>query len=529
MQRLTIKDLRSIIQRTATEGPKKSTRVIREIRTPSLSSLLFEEDLADVAEQVGAKPVTLIVLYGPPAAGKGAAKDAVGDFAGIDADKNYEDWLDAMADEDSAAFFQEEDEFMVKTLTEDLPPLVFKELAGRVAAGEDFDEIVDDYYHVNESDKEFILGDILSKGAFEKLLSDAGDDIEKAAAAFTEFPNTNAFFTQARGFSKPIDGFDELNTLFGITGPGDQTLGVRAAAAAKYMGDVKKEIQGMGAKEVGDSTYASVYLMDQAGESSADTGRIGALGELREDPDFPSVTLIGVYIYQPQERTNIANLHRAATGGRRVADKEVQRIFDAAPTIEDGKVTTNGPAIDAMEAAGFDQIHVYYPPDAFEPKDAKEFSAQICQPLGPGTGALDIEGCEEEGNTTSAKSLGGMEKQVAKDAGIEDLSGDKGLPEPGAMDDEQKKKVIKALKEMGFSADVGQLETYLTTVKPPGIRGADKRGDVPWSKDLFGKGTNPTEKITIPTGESARSQRSSDDLILERWQKLAGILNDDTN
>ena len=49
---------------------------------------------------------------------------------------------------------------------------------------------------------------------------------------------------------------------------------------------VKKEIQGIGAKEVGDSTYASVYLMDQAGESSADLGRIGELGELKEDPDF---------------------------------------------------------------------------------------------------------------------------------------------------------------------------------------------------------------------------------------------------
>ena len=154
--------------------------------------------------------------------------------------------------------------------------------------------------------------------------------------------------------------------------------------------------------------------MDQAGESSADTSRIEALGKLKEDEDFPSVTLIGVYIYQPQERTEIANLHRAATGGRRVSSKEVGRIFDTAPKIEGGKITDKGPAIEAMEDAGFDQIHVYYPPNPFEPDDAKEFSSQICNPLGPGKGALDIEGCEEEGNTTSARSLMGMEKQAAK-------------------------------------------------------------------------------------------------------------------
>ena len=111
---------------------------------------------------------------------------------------------------------------------------------------------------------------------------------------------------------------------------------------------------------------------------------------------------------------------------------------------------------------------------------------------------------------------------------MDDLSDDEGLPSPGDMNDEQKKKVVKALDNMGFSVDVGKLETYLTSVKPPGIRGAGKHGDVPWSGDLFGKGTSPTEKITVK-GESARSQKTSDDLILERWQKLAGILNDDTN
>ena len=42
-------------------------------------------------------------------------------------DKNYEDWLDSMADEDAAAFFAEEDEAMVSAMTEALPPLVFAE------------------------------------------------------------------------------------------------------------------------------------------------------------------------------------------------------------------------------------------------------------------------------------------------------------------------------------------------------------------------------------------------------------------
>ena len=492
-------------------------------KTRSLANILFEEpekaDIQAIAQKADAKPVTLVVLYGPPAAGKGAAKGAVGDFAGIDADKNYEDWLESMADEDAAAFFAEEDEAMVSAMTETLPPLVFKEIAGRIAAGEEFDSIIGDYFHVNESGKRQKLGDVLDKSSYEKIMSDNDNDVEKAAQEFAAFPNTDAFFTQARGFSKSIEGAPEdLNAILGVTGPGEGTLGARAMAAGKYMDTVKSEIQGIGAKEVGDSTYASVYLMDQAGESSADLGRIEELGKLKEDPDFPSVTLIGVYIYQPKERTTIANLHRAATGGRRVAQDEVERIFSTAPTIEGGKVTENGPAIDAMEAADFDQIHVYTPPNPFEPDDAEEFSQQICQPLGPGKGGLDIEGCDGD---TSARSLKGMEKQAAKKAGVEDLSSDDGLPAPGEMNDEQKEKVIKALEGQGFSASVSDLEDYLETIKPPGIRGGGKHGKVPWAGDLFGKGTNPTEKITVKD-----SRNRSGKVVVERWQKLAGILND---
>ena len=219
-----------------------------------------------------------------------------------------------------------------------------------------------------------------------------------------------------------------------------------------------------------------------------------------------------------KERTTIANLHRAATGGRRVAQDVVEIIFSTAPTIEGGKVTENGPALDAMEAAGFDQIHVYTPPNPFEPDDAKEFSQQICQPLGPGKGGLDIEGCDGD---TSARSLKGMEKQAAKKAGVEDLSSDDGLPPAGEMNDEQKEKVIKALEGQGFSASVSDLEDYLETIKPPGIRGGGKHGKVPWAGDLFGKGTNPTEKITVKD-----SHNRDGEVVVERRQKLAGILND---
>lgn len=512
IRRLTNDELRKLIHEEATPSARTGL--------PSLSSLLFEEDLSDIAQDVEAKPVTLVVLYGPPAAGKGAAKKAVGDFAGIDADQNYKDWLGAMSDEEAAAFFAEEDEAMVTAMTETLPPLVFLELANRVQDGESFDEIIDDYWHTNESGKTQELHDVLDKDSFEKILADNGGDIQAAAQEFAAFPNTLAFFTQARGFSKDIEGApEELNAVLGITGPDSGTLGVRAMAAGKYMETVKDEILNIGAQEVGDSTYASIYLMDQAGESSADIGRIEQLGNLKEDEDFPSVTLIGVYIYQPKERTTIANLHRAATGGRRVAQDEVERIFSTAPTIEGGKVTENGPAIDAMMDAGFDQIHVYTPPDPFEPDDAKEFSQQICQPLGPGTGALDIEGCD--GDATTARSLTGMEKQAAKRAGVETDSGG-GIPASSELSDEQKEKLVQALTKQGFSADVSQLEDYLESIKPPGIRGGGEHGKVPWAGDLFGKGTNPTEKITVKK-ESRVRKVNRDDLILERWRTLAGI------
>ena len=180
---------------------------------PSLASVLFENQ-EELVQAVDAKPVTIVALYGPPAAGKGAAKDAVGEFAGINAEKDYKKWLKAIGSEAASSFFQEEDDLMVKSMTVDLPPLVFKEIASRVSAGEDFGSVVEEYYHVNETGKYFDLEDILSQGAFEDLLADNDGNVEAAAQEFASFPNTKSYFTQARGFSKKVAGacFKEIKT-----------------------------------------------------------------------------------------------------------------------------------------------------------------------------------------------------------------------------------------------------------------------------------------------------------------------------
>ena len=501
-------------------GKALSTLVLRE------SFLLEQEVLAKQVQAAGAKPITLVVLYGPPAAGKGAAKKDIGTFIGASGEQNFEDWLDDIGDEGNK-HFQEEDAAMVGITTKQMAPAIYNEISKRVAAGESFEKVVEEYFHVNESGKKFSVGDFLSKSAFNKL--EAGGGAEEFAA----FPQTQDFFTQARGFSKEIEGLSgDVNSMMGPN-DGSPTLGIRAAAAGRYIGDVKKELQGMlSTEEVGSTPYATVYLADQAGESTADTSRIAALGKMKEDPEFDALKIIGVYIHQPAERTRIANLHRASTGGRRVAQKEVDRIFAAGPEISaDGTIKNQGAALDAMESAGFDQIHLYYPPDPFDPEgvevDGQPIGNAICEPLGSGKGHLDIEGCEEEaqGGATGAKSLKGMEKYAVKQAQIPDEEVEAaggGIPED--LENEEKEKIVSAFAKMGFSGvGTGDLDNYLTRLAPPGVRGASKHGKVPWSVDLFGKGTNPTEKITVKK-ESKISQKSEDALILERWQKMAGLL-----
>ena len=511
----------------------KTSKKTKRIKSSELSKLILreallieQEELAQQVQDAGAKPITLVVLYGPPAAGKGAAKKDIGTFIGADVEQNFEKWLEDIGDEGNK-HFQEEDAAMVNITTSQLAPAIYAEISARVSGGENFDDVIQEYFHVNESGKKFALADVLSKNAFEKLENEGG------ATEFAGFPQTQAYFTQARGFSKPIEGLaDDVNEMMGPD-DGSPTLGIRAAAAGRYMKDVKAELQGiMNAEEVGNTPYATVYLADQAGESTADTSRIEALGNLKGDPEFDGLKIIGVYIHQPAERTRIANLHRAATGGRRVAQSEVDRIFAAGPTVGgDGNIEDKGAALEAMESAGFDQIHLYHPPEPFDPEgvsvDGQPIGNAICEPLGSGKGHLDIEGCDDEsqGPATGAKSLKGMEKYAAKQAQLDDEEVDAvggGLPPD--ISEEEKEKVVTAFGKMGFSGvTVADLDNYLSRIDPPKVRKGGKHGKVPWGGELFGKGTNPTEKITLKD-ESARTQRSEDDLIMERWQKMAGLL-----
>ncbi len=511
---------------------KKSKKITEKKNRKSLAKLLFEdsEELAQQVQDLGAKPITLVVLYGPPAAGKGAAKGAIGDFIGAKEEKNFSKYLKGLENEGSAQF-QEEDEAMTSITGKALAPAVFKELAKRVDGGESFDSIIGEYFHVNESGQKFELSSILSKSAFEKL-KDAG-----GAEEFAGFDNTKAFFTQARGFSKEIDGLsDDINKMMGPS-DGSPTLGVRAGAAARYMSDIKKEMKSMmkGVKEIGTTAYASVYLADQAGESTANTDRIVQLGQLKGDEEFAGLKIIGVYIHQPAERTRVANLHRASTGGRRVAQSEVDRIFAAGPELDkDGKITKKGAALEAMESAGFDQIHLYHPPSPFDPADSKvdgrPIGNAICEPLGTGKGHLDIEGCDDEaqGPKTGARSLAGMEKYAAKQAKIDDERiSDAGGGLPKELSSEEKEKVISAFEKMKFSGvTVADLDKYLKSIHPPEIRDGGEHGKVPWAQDLFlTKGRDPTERITVKA-ESVRTKKTRGDLLLERWMKNSGLLND---
>ena len=77
---------------------------------------------------------------------------------------------------------------------------------------------------------------------------------------------------------------------------------------------------------------------------------------------------------------------------------------------------------------------------------------------------------------------------------------------------------------MSFSGvSVADLDKYLSRISPPGIRGAGEHGELPWSQDLFlAKGRDPTVQKTIKD-ESARLGNSRDQLIMERWRRLAGI------
>ena len=85
----------------AEEDSRKSARKPRPTRM-SLKSVygrLYEQDESAAAAEVQEEPVdnkVLLVLYGPPAAGKGAAKKLATDLAGKelkDGEKNFKDFF----------------------------------------------------------------------------------------------------------------------------------------------------------------------------------------------------------------------------------------------------------------------------------------------------------------------------------------------------------------------------------------------------------------------------------------------------
>ena len=536
--------------------PNSLTRkAFNEVIRREIRSVLAEEESA-AAAKVQEEPVdnkVLLVLYGPPAAGKGAAKKLATDLAGKElkaGEQNFKDFLKSMQKSDdpeqqekAQMFFQEEDKRMTDATTKELPSLVFGEAhkaAGGTgtAAGTDqtgFEGSVAENFTVNETGLQRNLSDILSWNTYNSLMDQAAGDPAKAATLFAQFPETQSWFAQARGWSKSVEGFS-LNDWTGVTDEPNMTLGFRYMASEKFMEDVETDLEGFLSQQDATETAANVYLADQAGESSANLDRIGDFGALKEK--YPNIKVVGAYIYQPADRTKIANLHRASfdKGGRRVSQKEVDRIYDNAPEVDvDGNtvdVTEEGPAISAMQDAGFDSVYVFAPPDAFDPEkettaDGRNVGAAICQPFGGGTGYFSIEGCDEfaeGGSEADAMQYAGMEKKAMKRAGVE--SDDGYIPKDPTTD--EKKLVVKALNDMGFGVEESQLLKYLKDYAPPGSdrSGGSEFGSNTWSKKLFAKETNPTaqsDDLATKKDESARTT-AADSLLLERWRKLAGLL-----
>lgn len=555
--RITISKLRELVREELSHGMTSQARA----HNPSLADLLFEEAPSSI-EDAKEQPVdnkTILVLYGPPAAGKGAAKKMATDLAGKETkegEKNFKDFLKSMKKTDPEKyqqFYQEEDKAMTDATTKSLPPkafaMVHKAANVKVDKGSgdvDGDEAafnaeVSEHFHVNENGTKSNLSDLLSWNTYTNLMRDAGGDPAQAASAFTQHPETQSWFAQARGWSKEVDGF-ELNAFTGESGePGGKTLGFRYYASEKFLEDVEQDLEGFLGGQATE-TAANIYLADQSGESSANLARIDAFGKLKVK--YPNIKIVGAYIYQPADRTKIANLHRKAfdVGGRRVAQAEVDRIYDNAPEVDvkgnTVNVTSPGPAVQAMQDKGFDSIYVFAPPNAFDPDeeksaDGRHVGAAICQPFGDGTGYFSIEGCDEfveGGQQADAQQYAGMEKKAVKKAKLEDNEGFEDGFIPDTVNSKEKQKLLNALNDMGFGVNGQQLLSYLKSYAPPGAdrAGGSEFGSNTYSKKLFAKETNPTAKSgDLSVGqkkESVRTNRNNDDLILERWRKLAGLL-----
>jgi hypothetical protein len=366
-----------------------------------------------------------------------------------------------------------------------------------------YQAILPEYFHVNEDGKQYNLSSLLSPKALFSLLGkpanaqEAAQNAQQGGQQFLGDAETASYFSNARGFSKPIEGF-KANDLLGPT-EGNKTLGIRAKAKGKFMGEVTKEIEQFISS--GTEKIKNIYVADQAGESSADTGRISQFGALKKKFG-PLLNIIGVYIWQPEGRTRLANLHRKANdlGGRRVNNQDVANIFAKGPKTTSPEDAKKSPIIQAMSAAGYDKIYMYYPPKPLDPEktmsaDGRPIGNAICEPMGKGTGALNVDGCEDYGSVAGKiQTLKGLETRATKKAGVETKDGSI----PRELDDDTLKKVAAALGKMGFNVSLSQLKTYMQNYGPAGTEAGGGYGKNPYSADMFqDKNANPTKRITI--------------------------------
>ena len=507
----------------------------------SMKSFLFEQEETDMT------PFTLVALYGPPAAGKGAAKKFVkSQYGGAEQEETIQGYLSGIEDPEAReeakndideVIALEEDKWMTSITTGEFPKAVFMDVYNE--SGGDpakWDQAAAKFFHVNESDRKFLMRDLISANTFADLMARAENDPERAAQMFADFPETKSWFAQARGFSTAPEGMEQYAEYMGPQGGpegSEQTLGIRAKAATKYINDVEGAIERMMANA---EQFGHLFLADQAGESTTNVERIKALGALKNK----GVKVIGVYIHQPLERTTVANLHRASMdqGGRRVSQEEVDAIAGAGPTFDaEGNITEKGQAIEAMEQADFDAIYVYHPKSDFSYETEvpgvggnHPIASTICEPFGDGTGMLDIEGCDDpeihpgdQGPTVDADTLTGMEAKAARVAKVGDSKGY--LPSMEDMTDEQEDRVVQALTKLGFTVNKDSLADYLRIYRPSKAdrdapeAGKKDFGSNPYGAELFGK-MNPKHKVTV---KESYERQNQEDAALARWQRLAGI------
>ena len=553
VKRITTRHLRRLIMQEM-----KSTAKPRTSRKKSLVSLLFEEEEGDASVAGGEVPkFTVVALYGPPAAGKGAAKDFVkGQFGGKAQKASIDDYIaDLPPDvaknakaEIKGTIEAEEDAWMTGITTGRFPTAIFLDLHKKsMMDPAKWDTAGKEYWHKNETNQGGPVTDLIDGKTYVKIMEENNNDPSAAAEQFSKFPETQTWFAQARGFSKAPPGMEDLEEYMGADDAG-KTLKIRSAAASDYIKKVEDSIESM----MGDAKkYGSLFLADQAGESTTNTTRISQLGALRDK----GVKVIGVYIHQPKERTTIANLHRKSmdVGGRRVAKSEVDAIANAGPKIEDGelKPANYGPAIKAMVDSNFDGVYVYHPGQEFDYEQTSKgvtasgeignvpIASSICEPFGDGAGMLDIEGCDdpkvhpgEQGPKVQAGSLTGLEAKVSKKAGVGDEEDSGYLPAYDKMSDDDKKAVLDALSGYNFTGLTNShLSSYLSMYAPGGAKRSSSHGkpkdfgDNPYGGALFGK--MKADKQIIVKGvkqECILSKYAHGELILERWRKMAGLI-----